>query len=85
MRMAAVQWGELPPDELQRLAHDRSVHVRWLLTALHTTPQAVLRVLAEDPHPDVAFHARARLGNSVTNNAATSASVTGWKSSSIRC
>ncbi|MGW3351482.1 hypothetical protein ACWDA3_49980 [Nonomuraea rubra] len=59
-----MQWGELPPDELQRLAHDRSAHVRWWLTALHTTPQAVLRVLAEDPHPDVAFQARARLGQS---------------------
>ncbi|MEV0826544.1 hypothetical protein [Nonomuraea rubra] len=46
VRMAAVQWGELPPDELQRLAHDRSANVRWLLAAWPSTPQAVLRVIA---------------------------------------
>ncbi|MER5643678.1 hypothetical protein [Streptosporangium sp. NPDC002524] len=62
VRKAALMSEKLPRDELQRLAHDRSVEVRWRLAIWPTTPETVLRVLAEDPHPDVVASARARLG-----------------------
>ncbi|MFI6458554.1 hypothetical protein ACIBF6_44285 [Streptosporangium amethystogenes] len=62
VRKAAITSGKLPYDELQRLAHDRSVDVRWCLAIWPTTPETVLRVLAEDPHPHVVAPARARLG-----------------------
>lgn len=60
VRSAAVQSGKLPHDELQRLARDRSVNVRWWLATWPTTPETVLRILAEHPHPDVVTQAQAR-------------------------
>ncbi|MEU4534429.1 hypothetical protein AB0G15_06155 [Streptosporangium sp. NPDC023825] len=62
VRKAAVTSEKLPHDELHRLAHDRSVDVRWYLALWPTTPETVLRVLSEDPHPDVVAQAQARLG-----------------------
>ncbi|MGN9786448.1 hypothetical protein ACTMTF_33835 [Nonomuraea sp. ZG12] len=59
VRMVTMESDRLPHDALPRLAHDRSIQVRLWLAALPTTPEAVLRILAEDPHPDVAGQARA--------------------------
>ncbi len=61
VRIAAVRSEDLPLDESQRLAHDRSVDVRWWLATCDATPEAVLRILTEDPHPDVARQARGNL------------------------
>jgi hypothetical protein len=44
-----------------RLAHDRSVGVRWCLTTLRSVPDEVLEVLRHDNHEDV----RANVGSGV--------------------
>lgn len=44
--------GDLPLDVLERLARDKSVDVRWALTASRQ-PESVREILRNDPHPDV--------------------------------
>ncbi|MFI6817552.1 hypothetical protein ACIBG7_34495 [Nonomuraea sp. NPDC050328] len=62
VRAAAVQSGRLPHDAMERLAHDRSVNVRWWLATWPTTPPVIARFLLDDPDPDVAAQAQARVG-----------------------
>ncbi|MEU4695748.1 hypothetical protein [Nonomuraea dietziae] len=64
VRAAAVMSEQLPYEDLQRLARDRSVNVRWWLATWPTTPESIVRVLAEDSHPDVVAQAKARLRKS---------------------